>query len=80
MDLKGTYAIYVYGFGGVKLRLSGDGRYDRLGTKVPYRERLWKWTRLDRQHLVVRQNDAFTGPEATSLDYVKLVPLRRKLW
>ncbi len=79
LDLKGTYAVFVYAFGGVKLRLSGDERYDRLGTGIPYREELWKWDRMDWQHLIVRQNYAFTGPAATSLDYVKLVPLTPEL-
>ena len=75
LDLKGSYAVFVYAFGRVKLRLSGDERSDKLGTDVPFREELWKWADLDRQHLIVRQNYAFTGPAATSLDYVKLVPL-----
>lgn len=75
LDLKGAYAVYVYAFGRVKLRLSGDERCDRLGTNQPFREELWRWTDLDRQHLIVRQNYAFTGPAATSLDYVKLVPI-----
>jgi len=79
MALKGPYAIFVYSFGGVRLRLSGDLRSDRLGARVPYSEQLWRWSRLDRQHLVVRQSYVFTGPAATSLDYVKLVPLTGEL-
>ncbi len=79
LDLKGEYAVFVYAFGRVRLRFSGDERYDRLGGSHPYREELWKWARLDRQHLIVRQNYAYTGPAATSLDYVKLVPLTPEL-
>jgi len=79
LDLRGPYAVFVYAFGGVKLRLSGDERYDRLGASLPYREELWKWAPMDWQHLIVRQNYAFTGPAATSLDYVKLVPLTPEL-
>lgn len=79
LALRGPYAVFVYSFGGVRLRLSGDLRTDRLGSRLPYDEQLWRWTRLDGQHLVVRQSYAFTGPAASSLDYVKLVPLSDEL-
>jgi len=75
MALSGPYALFVYSYGGVSLRLSGALGYDRLGSRVPYREELWRWTRLDWQHLIVRQSYAYTGPAASRLDYVKLVPL-----
>ncbi|NOY79772.1 MAG: hypothetical protein GXP31_02080, partial [Kiritimatiellaeota bacterium] len=75
LDLKGTYAIYVCAFGAARLRLTGDERYDRLGSAIPHHEQLWAWRRMDWQHLVVRQDYAFTGPSVTSLDYVRLVPL-----
>jgi len=79
LDLRGEYAIFVYAYGRVRLRLSGDERCDRLGGSLPYHEQLWKWTTMDRQHLVVRQNHAYTGPAETSLDYVKFVPLTPEL-
>lgn len=79
LDLKGPHAIFVYSFGGVRLRLSGDLRTDRLGSRVPYDEQLWRWTRLEGQHLIVRQSYDYTGPVASSLDYVKLVPLTDEL-
>jgi len=75
LRLRGPHAIFVYSLGGVRLRLTGDLRSDRLGSRMPYSEELWRWTRLDGQHLVVRQSYAYTGPAATSLDYVKIVPL-----
>jgi len=79
LSLRGTYAVFVCSYGGVRLRLSGDERYDRLGSNLPFRERLWKWCRMDWQHLIVRQNYAYTGPTATSIDYVKLVPISPEL-
>ncbi len=75
LDLKGTYALFVCSLGVVRLRLSGDERYDRLGFRVPGHERLWKWSRMDWQHLVIRQNYNFTGPGTTRLNYIRLVPL-----
>ncbi len=75
LDLKGTYAVFVYAFGRVRLRFTGDERCDQLGSSRPFHEELWQWRRMDRQHLVIRQNYAFTGPAETSLDYVKFVPL-----
>jgi hypothetical protein len=79
LALKGPHAIFVYSFGGVQLRLSGDVRSDRLGSRVPYLEELWRWQHLDWQHLIVRQSYAYTGPASTSIDYVKLVPLTDEL-
>ena len=79
LALKGHYALFVYALGGARLRLSGDLRSDRLASRLPFSEELWRWTRLDGQHLIVRQNYAYTGPAATALDYVKLVPLSADL-
>ncbi len=79
MALRGTHAIFVCAYGGVSLRLSGDWRYDRLGSRFPWHEELWRWTRLDWQHLIIRQSYAYTGPVSTRLDYVKLVPLTPEL-
>ena len=39
------------------------------------KEVLWRWARLDRQHLVVRQRHSYAGWVAARIDYVKLVPL-----
>ena len=75
LSLRGTYAIFVCAYGGVRLRLSGDEHSDRLGSSLPREERLWKWCPMDWQHLIVRQNYAYTGPAATALDYIRLVPL-----
>ncbi len=75
LNLKGMYAVFVYAFGNVRLRFSGEERCDRLGSTQPFREELWQWRRMDHQHLVIRQNYDFTGPAESALDYVKLVPI-----
>ena len=81
LDLRGKYAIFAYTCANsrVWLRLSGDERADPLTNGTPFHEMLWRWASLDRQHLVIRQNYAFTGPADTSLDYIKLVPLTPEL-
>jgi hypothetical protein len=79
MDLKGTYAIFVYAYGRVKIRLTGDERADPISNNTPYHEQLWKWAPMDWQHIVLKQNYAFTGPADTSVDYIKLVPLTPEL-
>ena len=77
LDLRGTFAVFVctrarYGIG---LRLSGDERTDAVGSRHPGQEILWRWCRLDRQNLVLKQSQAYTGYTIVQLDYVKLVPL-----
>ncbi len=77
LDLRGWYAIYVCTppHQGVELRLSGDERCDLLGSDFPRQEVFWRWARLDRQHLIVRQGQSYQGYATAALDYVKLVPL-----
>ena len=77
LTLRGAYAIFLCTRArhGIGLRLSGDERTDRLGSRHPYQEMLWRWCRLDRQHLVVSQTQTYTGYVSVQLDYVKLVPL-----
>ncbi len=80
MNFNGWYAIYVCtpaGYG-VQLRLSGDERYDTLASPKPFQEVLWKWCRLDRQHLIIKQNHSYNGYVESRLDYVKLVPLSQE--
>lgn len=78
LDLKGHYAIYLCtnpSKGAIRLRLSGDERAEQLGSRFPREEVLWRWTRMNRQHLVLRQTHNYTGWQHAHIDYVKLVPL-----
>lgn len=77
LSLKGWYAIYVVTPSGysVNLRLSGDERSDTVSSSRPDQEILWRWTKMDRQHLILSQPHAYTGWAAAAIDYVKLVPL-----
>ncbi|HOX38595.1 MAG TPA: hypothetical protein PL033_11450 [Candidatus Brocadiia bacterium] len=79
LDLKGNFAIFVHGASGVELRLTGDERADRAWLGEPGRETLWRWTRMDRQHLVVKQGHAYTGRVSGRIDYVRFVPLSDEL-
>lgn len=77
LDLRGWYAIYVrtrphYG---IRLRLTGDERADMLSSWKANEEVLWRWCRMDRQHLVISQPHSHTGYVEGQVDYVKLVPL-----
>lgn len=78
LDLKGSYAIFVCtspSIGAIKLRLTGDERSDSLASSRPGEEVLWRWARMDRQHLVLSQPHHYTGYTPGHIDYVKLVPL-----
>ncbi len=82
LDLKGTYAVFVCtpaSGGGVRLRFTGDERTDMLASRHAFEEVFWRWNRMDRQDLVVRQPHAYTGWVAADIDYVKLVPLGDEL-
>lgn len=79
MALRGPHALFVCASGGVRLRLSGDLRCDRLASLRPGQEEFWRWSRLDGQHLVVRQSYDYTGPAASAIEYVKAVPLTADL-
>lgn len=77
LDLKGWYAIYVTtpaGYG-MNLRLTGDERTDMVSSPRSGQEILWKWAKMDRQHLVLAQPHAYTGWAAGAIDHVKFVPL-----
>ncbi len=77
LGLSGWYAIFVTtpdGYG-INLRLSGDERSDPLSSSRPREEVLWRWAKMDRQHLVLSQPHAYTGWAAAAIDCVKLVPL-----
>lgn len=79
LDLKGHYAIYLCTNpkrGAIRLRLTGDERSDQLGSRFPREEVLWRWARMDRQHLVLRQTHNYDGWHAAHIDYLKLVPLK----
>ncbi len=86
LDLKGWYAIYAVteakagspGPGSIRLRLSGDEPADFLGSRRAKEEVLWKWARMDRQSLVLRQPHLYTGYGPAHIDYVKMVPLTPK--
>ncbi|MDZ4857758.1 MAG: hypothetical protein SGI88_02155 [Candidatus Hydrogenedentes bacterium] len=78
LALKGHYAIYLCtnpAAGAIRLRLTGDERADQLGSRFPREEVLWRWTRMDRQNLVLRQTHNYTGWQQAHVDYIKLVPL-----
>jgi len=77
LDLHGTYAIFVKA-GSIKLRLTGDERSDHLSSQRGW-ETLWRWTTMDRQHLVLTQPHEYNGWAPASLDYVKLVPPSEEL-
>ena len=74
LDLKGWYAVFVHVPGVIRLRFTGDERADRLGSRR-HEEVLWRWARMDRQHLVLKQSHAYTGCVPSAIDYVKFVPL-----
>ncbi|HEY3297692.1 MAG TPA: hypothetical protein VGK34_03465 [Armatimonadota bacterium] len=81
LDLKGEYSVFVStdpGVGPVMLRLSGDERTERVFSTATEKETFWRRARMDRQHLVIKQRHYFTGCTASSLNYVKLVPLSKK--
>ncbi|MBP6965294.1 MAG: hypothetical protein KBC96_12915 [Armatimonadetes bacterium] len=71
LDLKGRYAVFVEG--SVGLRLTGDERTEYLSSA--HGEILWRWTRMDRRHLVLKQRQIYSGPADAHINYVKLVPL-----
>lgn len=81
LNLKGWYAIYVctpknYG---IKIRLSGDERSDFISSPRAFQEILWRWCKIDRQHLILQQTHSYQGYVESRLDYVKLVPLTEAL-
>ena len=77
LDLQGKYALFVKA-GSVKLRLTGDERSDRLSSRHGW-ETLWRWTTMNRQHLLAKQPHEYNGWAPASIDYVKLVPLSEEL-
>lgn len=82
LDLKGYYAIFVTTRDrhGIRLRLSGDERADVVDSRHPGQEMLWRWARMDRQHLILGQIETFGGYATAQIDYVKFVPLSDQLW
>lgn len=82
LDLTGHYAIFVStqkDGGPIMLRLSGDERNERVSSSKFDREVFWRWAKMDREHLVIKQRHYFTGFTESSLDYVKLVPISDKI-
>ncbi len=82
LDLHGWYAIYVCNApakGGIGLRLTGDERTDHAFSRRPREEVLWRWARMDRQHLILKQSHAYTGWSAAHIDYARFVPLTNEL-
>ncbi len=81
LSLKGPYAIFVStdpSIGSIRLRLSGDERAEKVASSGHDKESLWRWARLDHQHLILKQGHYFTGYTDSSVRYVKLVPLSKK--
>lgn len=74
LDLKGWYAVYVHIPGAIRLRFTGDERDDLLSSRKG-EEVLWRWAKLDRQNLVLRQPHNYLGYTPATIDYVKFVPL-----
>ncbi|HOV73391.1 MAG TPA: hypothetical protein PK967_05405 [Candidatus Hydrogenedentes bacterium] len=79
--LKGHYAIFVCtpASCGMKVRLTGDERYDSLASRFPAEEILWRWTRMEHQGVVMRQPHHYTGYTPGAMDYIKFVPLSGEL-
>jgi len=78
LDLRGWYAIFVStASGSIGLRLTGDERTDGLGSRRPRQEVFWRWCRMDRQHLVLKQRHSYTGWQPAHIDYVRFVPLSK---
>ena len=79
LDLKGWYAIFVSTPPGerIGLRLSGDERTDYM-VSARGREVFWRWCRMDRQHLILRQPHAYQGWANAGIEYVRLVPLTQQ--
>jgi len=78
LNLRGWYAVYVCGVpgaGGLQIRLSGDERTDPAGGGHLGEESLWKWRRMDHQHVVLKQSHNYNGYQPAHIDYVRLVPL-----
>jgi hypothetical protein len=79
LDLHGTYAIFVRTnptAGGIRMRLTRDEFGDQPISRRPGEESLWRWARMDRQHLVLGQGHAYTGWTTAHMDYVRFVPLK----
>lgn len=81
LNLRGWYAIFVCTapHWGIGLRLTGDERTDSLGSRRPGEEVFWRWAKMDRQHLVLKQPHSYAGYAAAQIDYVRLVPLSPEL-
>lgn len=78
LALHGSYALFVCNSpqaGSIRLRLTGDERTDAPNSRRPMEEVLWRWCRMDRQHLVLKPPHTYTGYTPAHIDYVKLVPL-----
>jgi hypothetical protein len=82
LDLHGWYAVYVSTpakLGTIELRLTGDERPESFSIQQPGREVFWRWTDMNRQHLVIRQPYStvyeYEDNYRAHLDSVRLVPL-----
>lgn len=77
LDLKGPYAVFVATApgSGMRMRFTGDERTDTISSRRPFEETFWRWTRMDRQHLVLKQAHGYTGYTASQIDYIRFVPL-----
>lgn len=81
LGLRGWHAILVCTHesrndpGGIQLRLTGDERWDEMASHYRGEEVFWRWAKLDRQHLVIRQPRDHRGYQRAQIAYVKLVPL-----
>jgi hypothetical protein len=77
LNLRGHYAVFICTRAryGITMRLTGDERAEVLDSRHPGQEMLWRWARLDRQHLVIQQPQSYAGYGTGQIDYVKFVPL-----
>jgi len=78
LNLKGDYAIFLTtkpDGGGVRLRLTEDEVAERLWCRYAPEETLWRWDKLDNQHLVIKQPHGQSGYNAATLEYLRMVPL-----
>lgn len=82
LDLTGYYAVFTATDpqkGPTSLRLSGDERWENISSSASEREIFWRWTKMDRQHLLIKPRFTFQGTSSTTLRYVKLVPLTQSM-
>lgn len=86
LNLTGYYAIFVSTppkLGKIEIRLSGDERTQEFSSMKPGTEILWRWTDMQRQHIVIKQPwstvHQYEDEYRAHLDTIRLVPLKDSL-